>query len=1020
MIARALPAIVVSFLCLASTSFLTARAHADVPPHLAGRRIVEIEIEGGGVTRDLEPAGIELGTELDRSALRGAIQRLLATGRWADVQLEATPRDGGIVLRVRLTPRIVITRIELHGNAAIGDDEILQTLRVREGGEIEAGALPSLSAAARELYAARGWVRAEIELTLRDTDDPARKVLIATVREGEPLRVRAVEWDGVPRGHDDVALAALGLGDGDVLDRRRLEEGVRAVQTRLRERGWLEARIGEPELQPATGGVVLRIPVHLGRHYRVEMHGHEPVEADTVNAVLQLADEPLTEPVLGGIRTRVIDLYRRHGFHHADVEVVRTLDPRRIDQPRAALLTIGIEPGEQLHVLGLSFPGASHFQPDFLRDQVDSYLDEDLPAPDLLWPVDSEVVDRLGLSGRATRPRREVPADVEVVPDQIWYEPTYVEAALHIQELYQAAGFLRARVGAPEMRELEDDHAVVTIPIFEGPRTLIYDVRVRGNEIATARTLLDAAALARGDAFGYLPLEQARQRLRDLYAERGHLFARVDPQVRFSPNGERAEIVFEIIERFPVDVGEIQVEGAQRADEGMILEAIRLHPGDRYRPSRIRESEDRLRALGIFASVRIAPADPDLPERVKPLIVTVTERDPQSVGLSAGFATGEGARGTFEYGYRNLLGLALSLTLRIQLAYQVLFQDDELEQAITSSGSENVLNRLERRITIGLGIPWLPGLPNMRAALDLAHIRDNERDFGYDKNGVVLSLTWVPERILTLTLSGEIEHNAVQLFGRLQTLRERIQEAIRNGDGRAQRLLRVPEGNTAIGSTRLSSSLDLRDSPFTPSRGIFAALSTEYVHSIASEVLVNAMGEEQPPFFSHFFKINATLSGYVPITTGVTVALQGRFGIVVHAEDGSQTYPNRAYYLGGVDTLRGFLQDQVIPEDQALLIRERGLSPLDVVRTGDLFYLFRVELRFPIVDALQGGIFADAGNVWASVGLIDRFAMRWNAGLGLRIATPVGPIALDYGFNLDRREDLGEPFGSLHFSIGLF
>ncbi|MDQ3031369.1 MAG: BamA/TamA family outer membrane protein [Myxococcota bacterium] len=1020
MIARALPALVVTFLSLASSFLLPVVARGDVPPRLAGRRIVEIEVEGGGLPRDLEPLGIETGTELDRSTIRGAIERLLATGRWADVQIEATPREGGIALHVRLTPRIVITRIELHGNAAIDDDEILQTLRVREGGEIEAGALPGLSAAARELYATRGWVRAEIALSLRDTDDPARKVLIAQVREGEPLRVRAVEWDGVASGHDDVALEALGLGEGDVLDRRRLEEGVRAVQTRLRERGWLEARVDEPELQPASGGVVLRIPVHLGRHYRVEMHGHEPVDPDTVNAVLQLADEPLTEPVLAGIRSRVIELYRRHGFHHAEVEVVRTLDPRRIDQPRAALLTIGIEPGEQLHVSGVSFPGASHFEPDFLRDQIESYLDEDLPAPELLWPVDSEVVDRIGVSGRSTRRRREVPAYVEVVPEHVWYEPTYLEAALHIQELYQAAGFLRARVGTPEMRELEDDRAVVTIPIFEGPRTLIYDVRVRGNEIASARELLDAAALARGDAFGYLPLEQARRRLRDLYAERGHLFARVDPQVRFSPDGERAEIVFEIIERFPVEVGEIRVEGAERADVGMIRDAIRLRPGDRYRPSRVRESEDRLRALGIFASVRIAPADPDLAERVKPLIVTVTERDPQSVGLSAGFATGEGARGTFEYGYRNLFGLALTLTLRIQLAYQVLFQDEELREAITTSGSENVLNRLERRITLGLGMPWLPGLPNMRAALDLAHIRDNERDFGYDKNGVVLSLTWVPERILTLTLSGEIEHNAVQLFGRLQTLRERIEEAIRNGDGRAQRLLRVPEGNTAIGSVRLSSSLDLRDSPFTPSRGIFAAFSTEYVHSIASEVIERAGMVPQPPFFSHFFKINATLSGYVPLATGVTLALQGRFGVVVHAENGSQTYPNRAYYLGGVDTMRGFLQDQMIPEDQALLIRESDLSPLDVVRTGDLFYLFRVELRFPIVDALQGGIFADAGNVWASVGLIDRFAVRWNAGLGLRIATPVGPIALDYGFNLDRREDLGEPFGSLHFSIGLF
>ncbi|MBZ0118902.1 MAG: hypothetical protein K8H88_18025, partial [Sandaracinaceae bacterium] len=34
-------------------------------------------------------------------------------------------------------------------------------------------------------------------------------------------------------------------------------------------------------------------------------------------------------------------------------------------------------------------------------------------------------------------------------------------------------------------------------------------------------------------------------------------------------------------------------------------------------------------------------------------------------------------------------------------------------------------------------------------------------------------------------------------------------------------------------------------------------------------------------------------------------------------EDGSQTYPNRRYFLGGVDTLRGFNQDQLLPQDLA-------------------------------------------------------------------------------------------------------
>lgn len=79
----------------------------------------------------------------------------------------------------------------------------------------------------------------------------------------------------------------------------------------------------------------------------------------------------------------------------------------------------------------------------------------------------------------------------------------------------------------------------------------------------------------------------------------------------------------------------------------------------------------------------------------------------------------------------------------------------------------------------------------------------------------------------------------------------------------------------------------------------------------------------------------------------------------------------------------------------------------------------RIELRFPIPvsSSLQGGVFFDFGNLWKKLELAQpRF--RTGVGLGLRIATPIGPIAFDYGLNFERYawEDVGAP----NFSIGLF
>jgi outer membrane protein assembly complex protein YaeT len=596
-------------------------------------------------------------------------------------------------------------------------------------------------------------------------------------------------------------------------------------------------------------------------------------------------------------------------------------------------------------------------------------------------------------------------------------ESTYADAVGHIAELYQAAGYLDAAVGPAELRELEEHTAVVTVPVYEGPRTLVFDVRVRGNTMLPSHDVLEATRLLRGEPFSYVALEEARRRVVALYQDRGHLFVRVEPVVNRSGDRERAEIVFDVVERFPVTIGAIRIEGLEDTEEALVRQAIRFREGELYRPEIARQSEDALLRLGVFSSVSITPVDPELAERVKDVVVTVAERMPQELALSAGIGTGEGARGAFEYGYRNLFGYAVSLSLRVQLAFQFFFQDPELRDAITALSLQD---RLERRITIGLLVPHIPGLRDVRAGLDLVHLRDNFRDFGLDKNGAVLTLTYQPDRRFLGSLSTEIEQNTVGLFGG-QALSEYLMRPDVVNDQRIQRLLRVPDGVSAITSVRGVFSVDLRDSAFTPSDGLYASLALEWARTIFT-----ARSDD----FSHFLKATLTVNGYVSITEGWVLALQARGGRVFHLESGSRTYPNRAYFLGGVDSLRGFLQDQVIPQDQVdaidadrAMMPMNPLTPASVVRTGDFFYLGRAELRFPIAGDLQGGVFADLGNVWAfadAMRVEDLARIRVSAGLGVRLSTPVGPIAADYGFNLTRREDLDEPFGAFHFSIGLF
>ena len=141
----------------------------------------------------------------------------------------------------------------------------------------------------------------------------------------------------------------------------------------------------------------------------------------------------------------------------------------------------------------------------------------------------------------------------------------------------------------------------------------------------------------------------------------------------------------------------------------------------------------------------------------------------------------------------------------------------------------------------------------------------------------------------------------------------------------------------------------------------------------------------------------------------------------------SQHSPHRDDTLGriGKENLDGI--PQVLPRDlphpkwNDPAIQDKGLA-------GQLAYhevaddarqaaaVFNVELRFPVAGQLHGGVFYDAGNVFALSKHLNLGNLRHSAGFGLRYILPFGPARLDWGFVLDPRE--GEKRSRLHFSLG--
>jgi outer membrane protein insertion porin family len=78
--------------------------------------------------------------------------------------------------------------------------------------------------------------------------------------------------------------------------------------------------------------------------------------------------------------------------------------------------------------------------------------------------------------------------------------------------------------------------------------------------------------------------------------------------------------------------------------------------------------------------------------------------------------------------------------------------------------------------------------------------------------------------------------------------------------------------------------------------------------------------------------------------------------------------------------------------------------------------IFNTEFVFPLFNQqnMRGVVFFDAGNAYES--RIDLDDIRMGAGAGVRWYSPMGPLRLELGFNLNRRED--EKSQQWEFSIG--
>ena len=207
----------------------------------------------------------------------------------------------------------------------------------------------------------------------------------------------------------------------------------------------------------------------------------------------------------------------------------------------------------------------------------------------------------------------------------------------------------------------------------------------------------------------------------------------------------------------------------------------------------------------------------------------------------------------------------------------------------------------------------------------------------------------------------------------------------------ASRFIKEQEGKNTTSALSVTFSMDTRDDFFVPTRGSR--------HSVLLQNAGGILGGD-----NYFVKIAGETSWFFPLPLSTVLNLRGRVGFI-EPYSGRKVPIYEKFFVGGLQTLRGFEYGRGGPID------ENG-EPLG----SEKMMAFNSELLFPLSReiGLRGAIFWDIGkgfDKWS-----DITPLKTGVGVGIRWFSPLGPIHIDLGFNLNPKK--GEKQRVFDFAMG--
>ncbi len=974
--------------CLAGTGLLAAPlAYAQLPAPLAvplpDGPVTGITVEQEG-RRLVDPVILDLvetpvGRPLAMRDVRETISHLMSLGRFEDVQVYADPAGA---VRVVLVPLHPVDRIELRGALVLRPDDVMRELVDRVGRTPSAGRIPDVQRVLQAYYRGRGFVGAQVAAHVEETHDPDRASMVVEIQAGRRLPIGRIDVEGASPADRAALLDEARLRVGEPYDADAIGRGLGRYEARLRADGYYQARATHTNRVQPDDTAAVTVTLERGPKVSVVFAGDELPAADRSRLVPVLAEASVEQDLLEDSTRAIEDYLHARGYRDARAEYARR------EAPGTLAITFTVTRGRR------------------------------------------SLVDGVTITGNASVPTADLLAVLPLRPDAVFVQETLDTGVAAIRNSYRSRGYTRPTVRG-EVTGVADEaggdrRVAVALTIVEGPRTTIGDVRLVGNAVVGEAALRPLLTGIPGRPFSEAEVAGDRDTLELEYRNRGYDAAVVTPTVTLAAGDTRADVTYTITEGPQAIVDHVIVIGNRRTRTSTIERELTLKPGDPLGFAALLESQQRLGALGLFRRIQVSSVTHPGEAR-RDVLVQVEEAPPTTVGYGGGLEGGTrlrpasdsgqaeerlevAPRGFFEIGRRNLWGKnrAVNLFGRASLRARDIGVSGTTVPSSTTGTTAGTVEGTnygfnEYRVYATYREPKVFGLP---ADLLVTGILDQ---------AIRSSFNFITREVRAeagFRLSPRYSLAGRYSFERTRLFDEHITAAEKPLIDRLFPQVRLSKGSASF-------IRDTRDDVLYPNRGTFTVADGELAaRSIGSEVgFVKTFVQgfaylPLPAKRRTILALGARLGAAHGFPREVT-SLDETTGAVVR--EMVQDLPaSERFFAGGDTTVRGFSLDR--------LGGASTISPTGFPTGGNGEIVLNAELRVGVLKQRAELVgFLDAGNIYQRVSDMDLTDLRSAAGFGFRYRSPVGPIRVDVGFNLDRRElvpgQLERPY-VLHVSLG--